>query len=283
MKENVKKPYKMYACLPYLSLQSKKPIGMGPIRFYPSAVSDDFIGHSEQEEMKAYFHLKPEINHGTCICVHPGINEDEIPELLVDALYLLYFAATYQPLYHNDRPPQFDAMTKFVPAIKRETSNPESINLLKALNVNQSQIVSVTISDYLMSDALGQLLSRSYLPAERQSPGEDPNQSRRIIRSIRYFLHCFYEKFENLLGSGVRFKEKIYEPEDFLFLVTAFETLFDLDPNHPGADLKQKLRPVLHVKFGPPLETIWKWIDGFFEIKTAINTPGDTAGRDIQS
>jgi hypothetical protein len=261
MKERT--PYKMYACLPYLNLQNDTPIGMGPIRFYPSSVFDDYIGKSEREEIKSYFENAPAINRGTCLCVHPSVKDDEIPELLVDALYMLYFSATYDELYHNKNPPHFDALTKFVPA----GGNLAGMKNLESLQVKDSQVMSVDINDNLMSGALGELLKRCYLPADQDSSGQDVNEDHRIIRAIRYFIHCFYEKFENLLGTGIHLKEKIYEPEDFLFLIAAFETLFDLDPDYPNTDLKQKLRPILHVKFGTPLETIWKWIDGFFEIK----------------
>lgn len=261
------KQYKMYVCLPYLNLEEDKPIDLGPIRFYPSTSFDEFVHGSGKSEIKTYLQQAPDIKRGACICIHPSVPEEDIPELLVDAIYLLYFGATYQEMFQGKRAPLFSPLTKFVPAGEADVKNQKSIDSLKSLKVNHSQVVRIGAVDHKLCNGLGKLLDKSYLSNSHNSIEESQNESRRIIRAVRYFIHCFYEKFENLLGTGIHLKEKVYEPEDFLFLVAAFETLFDLHPDHPNSDLKQKLRPILHVKFGTPLETIWKWIDGFFEIK----------------
>ncbi|NGX57709.1 MAG: hypothetical protein K940chlam3_00603 [Chlamydiae bacterium] len=259
-------PYKMYICLPYLYLTEENPLGLGPIRFYPSSKFDDYVSQDEQKEIEEYLRESPSINKGTSICVHPDIREESIPELLIDAVYVLYFAATYEKLYHNYEPPRFGPLTQIVPASESVVKNPANRESLKSLDLKESHILEISIQDDVMLKAMGEVLNGAFLEDHKL----DQVECRRIIRSIRYFIHCFHDKFRDLLGSGFLMGHKHFEPEDFLFLVTAFETLFNINPEIPNSDFKQKLRPIIHLKFGKPLEIIWKWIDGFYAIKNEV-------------
>ncbi len=276
------RPYRPYLCLPYLILKEPKPLGLGPIRFYPSSHFDHGIDEDAREEMRKYLNHSPDANRGTSVCVDPDIPKECVADLIVDAVYLLYFSSTYKDLYHNAKPPELGSLTQYVPTSPEKTKDPANIQSLKALQLPLRERMEISLTESAMSEALGQLLSSSY-----QELGPcNPCESRRIIRSIRYFIHCFHDKFRNLLGSGSDVVDELFEPEDFLFLMTAFETLFDLDRDHPVSDLKQKLRPVIHLKFGRPMETIWKWVDGFFKIKGEIVHQGtfpDAIFRDNQS
>lgn len=261
----------MYVCLPHLYLSQGRPLGMGPIRFYPSNTLDDFLSRDDQSEVQNYLETSPEVNRGTRVCVHPDIAEEDIPELLIDAVYTLYFSAAYERIFHNDKPPKLQPFTEFVPASESAAKDPSNVESLKALDLKKNQKLEITIENDLMMNALGEVLFSAYLSEKNL----DQNQCRRIIRAIRYFIHCFHDKFRDLLGSEFLSDHRHFEPEEFLFLVTAFETLFDISPDNPNSDFKQKLRPVIHLKFGKPLETTWKWIDGFYRIKNEIVHKGN--------
>lgn len=57
----------------------------------------------------------------------------------------------------------------------------------------------------------------------------------------------------------------------FIFLALGFEALFDLNPQLPTPDLRQRLRPLLHLKFSQPIELMWKWVEQFYAIKTSLH------------
>lgn len=49
-----------------------------------------------------------------------------------------------------------------------------------------------------------------------------------------------------------------------------FEVLFSLNPSYPAADLRQHLRPLLHLKFSHPVELLWKWVDQFYALRNEV-------------
>lgn len=261
-----KRCFQPYVCLPYLYLTKEQPLGMGPIRFYPTTKFDDYVSNHEQDEMKSYLQSAQASGRGSCIFVDPEVPKDLLPEMLIDAVYLLYFAATYQDLYYNAKPPKFEPLTQYLPTPPDKMKDPKTRESLQALHLLDSQVIEVAFTENLMSQALGRILLCAYTECQDLHHGD----CRRIIRSIRYFIHCFHDKFRNLLGTGDPIESKLFEPENFLFLVTAFETLYDIDKTNSEPDFKQKLRPVIHLKFGTPMETIWKWIDGFYQIEEEL-------------
>jgi len=258
--------FEPYVCLPYLHLLHEQPVGMGPIRFYPATKYDEFVSGEVQGEIIGYLESSGAAPRGSCIFVDPEVPKGLLPEMLVDAVYLLYFAANYQDLYYSVKPPGFEPLTHYLPTPPDTIKDPKSREELKSLNLKDKHVIEVTFQENVMSEALGRILLCAYTECRDL----DNNECRRIIRSIRYFIHCFHDKFRNLLGTGDPIDSKLFEPEDFLFLVTAFETLYDIDKTHSEPDFKQKLRPVIHLKFGTPMETIWKWIDGFYRIEEEL-------------
>ncbi|MCE2982850.1 MAG: hypothetical protein LW832_04700 [Parachlamydia sp.] len=71
-------------------------------------------------------------------------------------------------------------------------------------------------------------------------------------------------------NKGMHFSDDLFEPEDVIFLASSFEALFDIDDKHMASDFKQKLRPLLHLKFAKPLEIFWKWVDDFYDSRRKI-------------
>lgn len=57
--------------------------------------------------------------------------------------------------------------------------------------------------------------------------------------------------------------------KSLLLIGLGFEALFSLNPSFPAADLRQHLRPVLHLKFSHPVELLWKWVDQFYVLRNA--------------
>lgn len=82
---------------------------------------------------------------------------------------------------------------------------------------------------------------------------ENKKEAREIIQAIKCLNESQSEqKWKSLLliGSG-------------------FEVLFSLNPAFPAADLRQRLRPLLHLKFSHPVELLWKWVDQFYDLRKA--------------
>lgn len=51
----------------------------------------------------------------------------------------------------------------------------------------------------------------------------------------------------------------------YLLISKGFEVLFSLNPSFPAPDLRQHMRPLLHLKFSQPVELLWKWVDQFYQ------------------
>jgi len=248
--EPEEKNYKLYVCLPFLHLDMDEPITMGPIRFFPS----DRIG-------------------GATVSLHPSIPDEKKNELLLDGLHLLYFSATYVDIFHSIKPPLFEAFTQLMPIPKKPSK--EEIDKIESYSSMKEQVYHLSEIESQMCKGLGAALELIYLNQEAADNEERILEIRRMIRAIRYFVHCFYDKFKILSNKGIRFSNKLYEPEEALILSTAFESLFNINPREPAPDLKQKLRPILQLKFGKPVEIIWKWIDGFYDMKTKVIHTGE--------
>lgn len=97
-----------------------------------------------------------------------------------------------------------------------------------------------------------------------------------MIRSIRYLVDRFFQKFVNLIDKGLNFSQSLFEPEDILFLSSSFESLFNIDDKDPAADFKHKLRPMLHLKYSRPVEIFWSWVDDFYELKRQMIHQGSS-------
>lgn len=158
-------------------------------------------------------------------------------QLISDALHLLYFSANGHKIYSGlPRDPlcwYFEKNPHF-PCPKNDFLFPPD-----------------QIDPYLLQ-ALSKALTLK---------AEGALEPLRIIQAIKYL---------NESGAG---KEESIHPElwkDYLLISTGFEVLFTLNPSFPHADLRQHLRPLLHLKFSNPVELLWKWVDQFYTIRNAI-------------
>ena len=140
---------------------------------------------------------------------------------------------------------------------------------------DREETVCLHIIDPEICQGLGKALESIYL-ARGTEDKEFIQAYKRLVRSIRYLVDRFFQRFVNLFDKGLHFSEEIFEPEDVIFLASSFESLFSLDSSQAtAADFKHKLRPLLHLKYSRPVEIFWKWVDDFYEVKRRI-LHGDT-------
>jgi hypothetical protein len=153
---------------------------------------------------------------------------------------LLYFSCNAYKIYNGEEP---DPIRSFFQK-KVMDSRDQKVKLLK--NGIDASILP----------AFSELLFWAYTMGATKR-----DESKKFIQAI-YFL----------------FNRYLTSPEDwecpnwhhYLELSLGFEALFDLNPMSPQSDLRQKLRPLLHLKFSSPVELLWKWVDLFFAAKTLL-------------
>lgn len=229
----MKKQYLPFACLPFLDLDTPHPVKLGPVHFHPSQT----IG-------------------GATVFISSQVLEDRKSEILMDALHLLYFAIHYKALYTSSEHPNFEPFTNILGwPIK------ENLKKLEIMTDHEETVYHLTAIDDTLCESLGDFLQVAYLKKDEEA--------RRVIRAIRYFIHCFYDRFK------VPFAPLVFEAEDTLFLTTAFEVLFNLSSDQPEMQLKHRLRSLFHLKFGPPVDVMWKWVEGFYNLRDRVIHHGD--------
>lgn len=165
------------------------------------------------------------------------LEQDIALNLFSDALFLLYFSSNAYKIYNGDEP---DPIRVFF-------QKQESI---------QKVVLSKDSIDSTILPAFSELLFWSYTFG---SPKRD--ESKKFIQSILFLLNRY-----------------LTSPEDwecpvwhhYLELSLGFEALFNLNASQPQNDLRQKLRPLLHLKFSSPVELLWRWVDLFFAAKTLL-------------
>lgn len=152
----------------------------------------------------------------------------EDKKLILDALHLLYFAANAHKTYY-DQPvePLFNYFEN---------------------GLDEPTVFSMETIDSTLFQAFSELLR---LTADSSKRAE----VLRIVQAIK----CLNESIA-LIEKGTT-NESWHA---FLLLSKGFEVLFSLNPAFPSADLRQHLRPLLHLKFSHPVELLWKWVDQFY-------------------
>lgn len=195
------------------------------------------------------------IPSGVIVRTEMELSKDLLSNLITDALYLLYFSCNAYKIYNGDTP---DPIRPFFQ--KKEGD-------LK-VEISKDSI------DAAIFPAFSELLFWAY------TMGAKRDESKKFIQSIYFLLNRY-----------------LTCPEDwecpswhhYLELSLGFEALFHLNTNGPQADLRQKLRPLLHLKFSSPVELLWKWVDLFYAAKSLLlkgQTPKSlefTANPDISS
>jgi hypothetical protein len=278
----------LYACLPFIELDHETMIHLGPVIFWPASKANQFLqedslssfqiymsevskikAHNEDEEGRIFNTMTLTPKGTTCVSIAEEIPKELREFVLIDSLYLLYFACTFRNLYYGQEIPSFNAFRKMIPAsfdfiqIKKNWDN------LFIKETSREETVCLHIVDPEICLGLGKALNAIYI----NDPSQDQSFTyayKRLVRSIRYLVDRFFQRFVNLFGRGLNFSEEIFEPEDVIFLASSFETLFGINDKQPAADFKHKLRPLLHLKYSGAVEIFWKWVDDFYQVKSRI-------------
>ncbi len=143
---------------------------------------------------------------------------------ILDALHLLYFAANAHKAYYDQA----------VDPLNNYFENGTAVSTHFALESIDSTVFQ----------AFSKLLAMTADPAEKTA-------ALHVVQAIK----CLNESMA--LTSS--------EPwHAYLLLSKGFDVLFSLNPTFPAADLRQHMRPLLHLKFSHPVELLWKWVDRFY-------------------
>lgn len=282
--------YSLHACLPFVELASKTIVHLGPVVFWPASKADEFLEKNDHSALHTYLQSigqikarmsekstklvntgKLSLDATTCISISNSIPSDLREFALVDALYLLYFACTFRNLYFRQETPSFDPFRKLIPCSVEFINNPKQWESLYIDDAYREDGVCINLVDEEICRGLGKALGYVYLPRDPESGAKENDPGyQRLIRSIRYFVDCYFQRFINLFNKGLDFPDQLCEAEDIVYLSSGFEALFDIQEKEPAADFKQKLRSLLHLKHSTPLEFFWKWVDDFYEVKKRI-------------
>lgn len=285
--ENKAYQYLPYACLPFVELGHKSSIQMGPITFWPASQLATFTPENSHSPLESYLKsivqvktrtetdsqlvntVKIPLDGTTCVSIDNTVNNDKKEMLLIDSLYLLYFACTFRNLYYSNEIPSFNSFRKMIPFSYEFIRLEDYWKDLHITENAREETVCIHLVDMEICHSFGKILTTIY-GNDLQIDQKTRDDYKRMIRAIRYLIDRFFQRFVNLFKKGITFSEVIFEPEDMIFLTTSFETLFDIDDKQATSDFKHKLRSLLHLKFSRPVEIFWKWVDNFYEIKRQI-------------
>jgi len=244
-----------YACLPFVEIAHEAIIQMGPVSFWPA---------SSHAQFRSYLDTIHAPSATTCISIAGEVPADQREFLLIDALYLLYFTCTFRNLYNGTEILPFEPFRKMIPGSLEFIEDPSNWKSLEINAKDRNDAICLHLFYPELCQAFGSMLTSIYTTPETNEG------YKRMIRSIRYLVDRFFPRFVNLLGQGLAFSEALFEPEDIIYLASAFESLFNIDEKDPVSDLKHKLRPLLHLKYSKPLELFWKWVHDFYNVKKSI-------------
>lgn len=281
--------YLLYACLPFVELANESMIHFGPVIFWPASKFKEYLPDHLHASFHDYLEVigqikarsndsdsgfinteKLDLRRTTCVSILADVSIELREYLLIDSLYLLYFTSIFRHLYYGQEITSFNAFRKMIPAHEyfiKDKGNWESLSIKET---DREETISLHFIDPEICQGLGVALESIYLATGSQDK-EFIQGYKRLVRSIRYLVDRFFQRFVNLFGKGLHFSEEIFEPEDVIFLASSFESLFNLNSNQStAADFKHKLRPLLHLKYSRPVEIFWKWVDDFYEVKRRI-------------
>ncbi len=280
--------FQLHACLPFVELADQARVQLGPVLFWPASKSHEFLNERENATFKEYMEAIREIRANgtdssiatgtlnlqqtTCISIDKSIPVQSREFVLIDALYLLYFACSFRNLYYGNEVPSFHSFRKLIPASVDFIEDKTQWHSLHINEVDREQTICIHLIDQELCNALGEALHSSYLLVEQTAQVQ---YYKRLVRAIRYVVDRFFQRFTNLFVQGLHFSDQIFKPEDFIFLASAFETLFNINEKQAASDFKYKLRQLLQLKYDKQLELFWKWVDDFYAVKQKL-TCGDT-------
>ncbi len=277
----------LYACLPFIELTHESILHFGPVVFWPASKAQQFLPENFFPNFDEYLQVVRQIKTRnqeqsliqtmaldpkriTCISIAEEVNGKAQEFLLIDSLYLLYFACTFRNLYYGQETPPFNVFRKVIPAVEDFISNKKNWEELHILETDRENTICLNHVDPEICQGLGKALDSIYHPIDPLAQ-ELADAYKRLVRSIRYLVDCVFQRFVNLLGKGLYFSAEVFEPEEIIFIASSFESLFNLDKSQEiAADFKHKLRPLLHLKYSCPIEIFWRWTDDFYELKRRI-------------
>lgn len=284
----------IYACLPFIELAHESCIEIGPVLFWPASKAPEHIQDDNLQQFQGYMQsiaqIKARIKSNndqlintvmlspqgtTCISISKQIPADQRNQVVIDSLYLLYFACTFRNLYYGNEILSFEVFRKIIPASLEFIKDSKNWEGLHIEETNREETVCIHSFDIDIYSSLGKALSAVYDKSTAVNQ-EQIDGYKCLIRSIRYLVDQFFKRFVNLFSHGQSFSEELFEPEDVLFLSSSFESLFNINDKDPAADFKHKLRPMLHLKYSLPVEIFWKWVDDFFDLRRKIVHQGSS-------
>lgn len=252
----------LYACLPYVEFTPQEGISLGPIHFeayIPEKYSPSF--NKYLKSVNKEFAERP----FACIFISEKVPQDRRESLLIDGIYLLYFASNFRNVYYSNEILKLSSFTKILPASDSVIKNKNPI--MAVADPAREKIACISWFDGEIAEALGKSLQVVY---ESSADLSLFDESIRLIRAIRFFVDRFFSKFENLLTFGLELPPNLFEPEDILFLSFSYDVLLKMDNQQASSDFRQKIRPMLHLKFSKPVELFWKWVDEFYQLKKQV-------------
>lgn len=247
----------IHSCLPFLTIAADQPVQLGPVLFFPADKAIEIFDVDGGGEFLTYLEslsITPQSAMG--IALHTLIPDNQKDKLFLDALFVIYFIAIHRDLYQNLPIPSIRTFTKYISASEQFIlANKGEAKLVTSF---RKTTVHFDQSDLALCEALGKVLHQVYLEDQCEQ------SKKSLIRSIRFFVDAFISQFENIIDTGVPLPNILFSPENVMCLNLAFEVLFDIDISHISSDFKQKLRPMLVLRYSRPVEMLWKWIDGYF-------------------
>jgi hypothetical protein len=171
---------------------------------------------------------------GLAIEVADIIQETLVQQLIVDGVYLLYFLAAF---------PRWQLKRSHTP-----TDPFRKILFQKEVSSEDFERYDIDRPEIFHAQALGFLLEETYVNSKERSS---------LLRAVRFFVDRYFHPFGDAL-------HQVSDPEDITYLELAFESLFDLEGTNQVPYLKQQIRILLNLKFGRPLELMWKCVEEFY-------------------
>lgn len=272
--------------MPYVHLSFMPTIEMGPVLFWrasefqkylPIHLHADFSDYLEWAGTFQAFDnnrqriqtLKIQSKEMTAISLNDSYGKGIVlDEFLFDAAYLLFFARNYGNI-KTDHP---DALNPYLKIWNAESDYLTSRKWGQHFHAERSRENPATfgnVSTYHIR-ASAQILEDKY-----KGTGNKKRLAMQFVRSLQYFSRRFLDQEREPL---VRFASN---PEDIVFLVAAFESLFDTDSlyqtkrktnkNYSTRDaLREKLAACLRLNNIKPVSILNKWVDGLYDLRNSI-------------
>ena len=222
--------FHLYACLPFVELGHETMIQLGPVVFWPASKSEKFLTPEAHSSFQIYLESIAQIKawnieeksfvntiklapqQATCVSIANNVPAELKEFVLIDALYLLYFACTFRNLYYGQEVPSFQAFRKMIPASMDFIDVKQNWEGFHIEETNREDTVCIHIIDLEICQGLGKALEAIYqLPATQDDP--TIQAYKRLVRSIRYLVDRFFQRFVNLFGKGLSFLKRFLNPK----------------------------------------------------------------------